>query len=373
MRSEPTGYAAAARNAATEAEKDAAGARAAANAATADADNAATVASAAERAAVAAEAAAANAQKSATEADQAATRAEAALRERIKAQRTVRVDAGSPATEPDLTSDEEAILLKTCGQTCVDQWRAAKAATAQDVLDWVKANGGEILLDTVGYTDAKKCFSEGDVEGCLWTLVNAISIATIALKLPAISMAIARVAMGITKFFEASAKGKRVLKELRAEPPFPDSRSGGRVLLLAPGRAPASSSGPAPARPRPGSGLLAPGLLQAPFPEAALAGPHRPVQALSAPTEPQLPLYLPTSPGGFAGHGGRLSSDPVLAQGAHDHDEGRLLPDVMRRVRRKGPAQVRCYWEGLSLLRGLRRHRVLGAGAPVACRHRRTG
>lgn len=210
------GEAAAARNAATEAEKDAAGARAAANAATVTADKAATVASAAERAAVVAEAAAANAQKSATEADQAATRAEEALRERIKAQRAARVDAGSPATEPDLTSDEEAILLKTCGQTCVDQWRAAKAATAQDVLDWVKANGGEILLDTIGYTDAKKCFSEGDVEGCLWTLVNAISIATIALKLPAISVAIARVAMGITKFFEASAKGKRVLKELRS-------------------------------------------------------------------------------------------------------------------------------------------------------------
>ncbi|MFM9613488.1 hypothetical protein [Streptomyces niveiscabiei] len=207
--------AAAARNAATEAEKDAASARSAANAAEADASQAGIVAAAAERAATAAEAAAANAQQSATEANQAATRAEEAAKKRLEEQRKARVDAGAPDTGAPLSSAEEALLLKQCGQTCVDEWKEAFALAGKDVLDWVKANGGAVLLDVIGYTDAKACFSEGDIEACLWTAVNAASIAVVVAKLPALSVAIARVSLGIGKFFEASARGKRVLAEFR--------------------------------------------------------------------------------------------------------------------------------------------------------------
>ncbi|MFF3584947.1 hypothetical protein [Streptomyces mirabilis] len=209
------GEATAARNAATEAEKDAAGAHGAANAAQADATQAGIVAAAAERDAIAAETAAANAQQSATEADQAATRAEEAAKKRLEEQRKARVDAGGPDTGAPLSSDEEALLRKECGQTCVDQWQEALGLAGKDVLDWVKANGGAILLDVIGYTDAKACFSEGDIEACLWTAVNALSLAVLVAKLPALSVAITRITLGITEFFEASARGKRVLKEFR--------------------------------------------------------------------------------------------------------------------------------------------------------------
>ncbi|MFF9688810.1 hypothetical protein [Streptomyces sp. NPDC014623] len=206
--------AAAARNAATEAELDAEGAHKAADAAQSDADSANSIAQYAEEAAVRAEAAAANAQDSAVEADEAATRAEEALRQRIEAARAERAE-GAVDTGAELSSEEEAILLRLCGQSCVDEWRVAKDATAQDVLDWIKANGGEIILDVVGYTDAKICFTKGDIEACLWTLINAASVAVVVLKLPALTVAVARVTAGITKFFEASAKGKRTLTKLR--------------------------------------------------------------------------------------------------------------------------------------------------------------
>ncbi|GHA84495.1 hypothetical protein ACIQRS_30450 [Streptomyces termitum] len=206
--------AASARAAASAAELDAEAARASANAAEGDASAAHAVADRAEQDALSAEAAAENAQASAREADAAATRAEAALQERIEAARAQRAE--SPVdTGAELTADEEKILLAACGQTCVDQWRAAKAATAQDVLDWVKANGGQIILDVVGYNDAKACFTKGDVEGCLWTLINAASLAVVVAKLPQLTVAVGRVVLGIKAFFEASAKGRRTLKKLR--------------------------------------------------------------------------------------------------------------------------------------------------------------
>ncbi|MYX74732.1 hypothetical protein [Streptomyces sp. SID3915] len=190
------------------------GAHNAADAAQGDADSANSIAQYAEEAAVRAEAAAANAQASAVEADEAATRTEEALRQRIEAARAERAE-GAGDTGAELSGEEESILLRLCGQSCVDEWRVAKNATAQDVLDWIKANGGEIILDVVGYTDAKTCFTKGDIEACLWTLINAASVAVVVLKLPALSVAVARVTAGITKFFEASAKGKRTLKKLR--------------------------------------------------------------------------------------------------------------------------------------------------------------
>ncbi|MFI9102892.1 hypothetical protein ACIGXA_20455 [Streptomyces fildesensis] len=209
-----SGEATAARASATEAEQDAASARGAANAAQADATQAGTIATAAERDATSAETAASNAHESATEADQAATRAEEEQRKRIEANRADRVN-GAPDTGPDLTADEEAILLQTCGQTCVDEWRAAKAVTAQDVIDWIKANGAGIILDLVGYTDAKACFSKGDIEACLWTLVNAGSYALLILKFEAVAAAMVKIGTGLSKFFEASAAGKRTLDRLR--------------------------------------------------------------------------------------------------------------------------------------------------------------
>lgn len=202
-------------NSATEAEKDASSARSAATSAEQDASAADRTATRAESDATAAEGAAANADTYAEQADKAATRAEAEERERAKQEREEIVASGGSTAEYVLTKDEEAALLAECGQQCVDQYREAMAAANQDVIDWVKSNGGEILIDLIGIKDAKKCFSDPDIESCLWTAVNAVGIVTIIGKAPAVGSAILRVSIGVGKFFEGASKARKTLKALK--------------------------------------------------------------------------------------------------------------------------------------------------------------
>ncbi|WP_309049903.1 hypothetical protein [Streptomyces sp.] len=218
-----TSEAAAANAAASEAEKDAVGARDAATAAEGDAGQANTVASAAERDATRAETAASNAREDAVEADQAADRAEEELRKRIAEQRQKRISEATPDpstgpdpdTGPDLTESEEEILLRLCGQECVDQYRAARALAGEDILDWVIANGGQILLDTIGWPDLKACFTKGDVEACLWTLFNVVTTLIPVGKIPAVTKAIVKIGTGVDDFFEKAAGAKRTLEKLK--------------------------------------------------------------------------------------------------------------------------------------------------------------
>ncbi len=200
---------------ATDAERDAAGARSAAGAAERDATAAQSSATTAEKDAVKAETAAANAQGAAQDADAAATRAEEAERKRLAELRRQRADAASPDVGPDLPANEEAILLRLCGQECVDQFRAARALAGEDLLVWVKENGGQILLDFIGWTDLKACLSQGDVESCLWTLVNLVGTVTLVGKIPALAKAVVKVSSGVAGFFEQSARAKRTLDKLR--------------------------------------------------------------------------------------------------------------------------------------------------------------
>ncbi|MFD7169114.1 hypothetical protein ACFWAG_38270, partial [Streptomyces violascens] len=210
-----TSAAAAADRDATEAEKDAASANTAATAAEADASTSNTVATQAEKDATKAETAASNADEAAKDADAAATHAEEEQRKRLEELRKQRADAGSPDVGPDLSSDDEAILLRLCGQECVDEFRAARALSGQDLLAWVKENGGAILLDYIGWTDLKNCLTKGDVESCLWTLVNAVGLAIPLTKIPAVGKAVFRITSGVVGFFEKSAKAKRALSKIK--------------------------------------------------------------------------------------------------------------------------------------------------------------
>ncbi|GGJ20977.1 hypothetical protein [Streptomyces lacrimifluminis] len=207
--------AAEANNEATEAEKSATNARASADAATLDAGAADSAATGAEEDAVAAEKSAANANQDAKEADEAADRAEEEFRKRQEEERKAALDAPRPDTGPDLTQDDEALLLAHCGQPCVDEFRKAKQLLAMDVIDWVIANGGQILLDELGYTEAKKCFTQPDVESCLWTLVNVIMLGAGVAKIPGVTKAIYRVSSGIHSFWEGLDKAKDTLDRLR--------------------------------------------------------------------------------------------------------------------------------------------------------------
>ncbi|MFD8572704.1 hypothetical protein [Streptomyces sp. NPDC059639] len=213
--------AAAADNAATEAEKDAASARSAASAAGQDASTARGAADKAEQDASTAETAAANAHTAAGEAENAASHAEEVERQEIEADRKAAMQGGDTGilggngAWGELSASDEEILLAECGQSCVDDYRAAFSAVSMTVVEWLKANGADILLELIGVNDLKRCFGQGDVESCLWTLVNVASLVAVVGKFPAVSKAIARVTSGIAKFFEKAEQGKKTLDRLR--------------------------------------------------------------------------------------------------------------------------------------------------------------
>ncbi|MER5781616.1 hypothetical protein ABT104_07780 [Streptomyces mobaraensis] len=211
--------AAAARNSADEAEKDAGSARQAAGSAERDASAARDSAAKSDRNATSAEQAAEHARDEATRADQAATRAEAEERARQEAARKKAMETGSTGVSggggPDLGADDESVLLRVCGRACLDEYRGAQKAASMSVVDWVKENGGEILLEVLGVDNVKRCFGEGDVESCLWSLVDAAGWLTVIAKIKPIGTAIFRVATGISAFFEKAQWGKRTTDRLR--------------------------------------------------------------------------------------------------------------------------------------------------------------
>ncbi|WP_435157325.1 polymorphic toxin-type HINT domain-containing protein [Amycolatopsis sacchari] len=203
--------AAAARAAASAAESDAAAARDAAGRAESDATAAETAATEAQTHADATAEAARNAMQAAIDAGHAADRAEQAERDRQAAERAAQAaQAGDDV--PDMTAEEEQLLYQMGGPDLVEQNREALEQAKKGIIDYLIENGGQVLLDIIGVTDAKKCFSEGDVAACLWTVVNVGSLLLLLAKLPAVASAITKVVAGLTKFLEASAAGREILE-----------------------------------------------------------------------------------------------------------------------------------------------------------------
>ncbi|MFF0148780.1 polymorphic toxin-type HINT domain-containing protein [Amycolatopsis sulphurea] len=242
--------------AASAAERDAAAARAAANRAESDAAAARGAASRAESDATAAEKAAAEAQthadntaqaardalQHAIDAGHAADRAEQAERERKAAERAKQVqrldDAG-----PDPTGEDIDALFSDGGEELVNRYLAAREQTKKGIIDYLVQNGGQTLLDLIGYTDAKRCFGEGDVAACLWTVLNVGTLISMAGKVPEVVAAIAKVGGGLTKFLDEAKTGQKFLEQMRgvvtaAEarcPSVPNSFSPATPVLLADG------------------------------------------------------------------------------------------------------------------------------------------
>ncbi|NJP94867.1 hypothetical protein HCN51_36460 [Nonomuraea sp. FMUSA5-5] len=207
--------AASARSSAHEAEKDAASARSAASTAEHDASDARDLATRAEQDADAAQTAAGNAQNSAKEADQAAQRAEEQERKEEQEARAAAAASGSRDAGPDLTADDETILRQVCGDACVEEFRTAKADASRDVMQWVRDNGGGVLLEVFGVENVRRCVGSPAVERCLTALVDAGSWLTLIGKIPAVSKAIIRIGSGIDKFYSETKKAKRAVDRLR--------------------------------------------------------------------------------------------------------------------------------------------------------------
>ncbi|MDT7726630.1 MAG: hypothetical protein QOI21_3206, partial [Actinomycetota bacterium] len=179
-----------ARKAANAASNDAAAARTAADSAQVHANNAAEAAK--------------NALANAVVAGQAADRAEEAARKAEEERRKQQADHSDDG-DPGLSADDEARLLKDLSPEAVDEYRRMLADAKKCVIEHILENGGQVLLDLIGYTDAKECFTKGDVEACPWTVVNVGSLLAIIAKLSAVASAVTKVVAGLTKFLEASS------------------------------------------------------------------------------------------------------------------------------------------------------------------------
>ena len=209
--------AAAARAAASAAESDAAAARGAADRAESDATAAEKAATEAQQHADNTATAARNAMQAAVDAGHAADRAEEAERQRQAEERKNQVAQSDGGMKP-LTPEEEQLLLEAGGPDLLQQYKDGLAAANKGILDFIKENGADVLLELIGVKDAERCFGEGDIISCLWTVVNVGSLLIAIGKIPAVSKAIGRVAEGLSKFLEGTGAGRALLEKLNKIP-----------------------------------------------------------------------------------------------------------------------------------------------------------
>ncbi|MEV6877770.1 polymorphic toxin-type HINT domain-containing protein [Amycolatopsis sp. NPDC051128] len=131
-------------------------------------------------------------------------------------------NVGQPgsATDDDnevLSGSDEDVLRLEGGQAAVDEYRKAMSDADKGVLDWILENGGKVILDIVGWEDARKCFTEGDIGGCIFTALNAIGpirALKVAFKLPEAFSAGVKLVTGFHRFREAVAAGRAVVDRL---------------------------------------------------------------------------------------------------------------------------------------------------------------
>jgi len=211
------GDAAAARSAASAAESDAAAARGAADQAEADATKANDAADSAQKHADAVAEAAQHARDSAVQAQQAADRAEEAARKAEEANRKEQADGLNGETPPGMSDDEKFYLWSEGGDDLVNEFQDSLKAASEGILDFIKQNGADVLLEIIGVKDAQRCFGEGDIVSCLWTVVNAASLIALIAKIPAVASAIAKITGGVAKFLEATAVGQKFLELARSK------------------------------------------------------------------------------------------------------------------------------------------------------------
>ncbi|MFC9704149.1 polymorphic toxin type 27 domain-containing protein [Streptomyces sp. NPDC056943] len=156
-------------------------------------------------------------------AEEAAKKIEREQREKNEAAHQEALDAGTTPIKggasnwPALGEREERILLDSCGQACVDEYRKGLAAVSVNVVDWATANGGQILFEQLDAAKVKDCLASRDVDDCLWALVDIPSSSVIVGRIPALAVAIEKVSDGMRKIFDDADKALRRLNELAAD------------------------------------------------------------------------------------------------------------------------------------------------------------
>ncbi|MFD2457210.1 polymorphic toxin-type HINT domain-containing protein, partial [Amycolatopsis samaneae] len=131
---------------------------------------------------------------------------------------------GQPGTGVDddhevLPAGDDDVLRLDGGQQQVDEYHGAQRDANKSVIDWVVENGGQVILDIIGYTDAKKCFTEGDIVSCIFTALNAIGplkAIAVAFKLPKAFAVAVKLVTGFGRFREVTAAARTLFERVGA-------------------------------------------------------------------------------------------------------------------------------------------------------------
>ncbi|WP_414944489.1 DNA/RNA non-specific endonuclease [Amycolatopsis sp. cmx-11-32] len=141
-------------------------------------------------------------------------RQEEEARERAEAEQAITDDSEVPA----LTPEEEELLRAEKGQAGVDEYNRARADANRDLMGLIVDEGGQVILDLIGYTDAKRCFMEGDFISCVMTVINALpilKIASVLRKIPDAVSATVRIVKGIRTFKDVKMASRRIADNVR--------------------------------------------------------------------------------------------------------------------------------------------------------------
>ncbi|RSM36956.1 hypothetical protein DMA12_38340 [Amycolatopsis balhimycina DSM 5908] len=210
------GQAAAARGAATQAETDAA----AAHAAAAQAETyAAEAAAAAERARAHAQEtsnAAQRARDAAADAQRAADQAEKDQRQRDAEIQQAKAMVLAGCLPGLSVEDIDELVAEPDSEAALTEYRTAQQGcmNGEDVVSFLAEVGGEVLLEYIGIPDFKRCLGSGNIEACLWSVVNVVGLVLPFVKGKAIVKAITAVIVNFGKYLAKSEKIARLAEKM---------------------------------------------------------------------------------------------------------------------------------------------------------------
>ncbi len=85
------------------------------------------------------------------------------------------------------------------------------ADSGKSISEWLEEEGADFILEFIGEKDLERCFGEGNIEACLWSVFNIGSLVFAPAKLPKLIAAVDKAMKGWPAFKQASKKAEDAL------------------------------------------------------------------------------------------------------------------------------------------------------------------
>nr|WP_052477899.1 hypothetical protein [Kibdelosporangium sp. MJ126-NF4]CEL14849.1 Phage tail fiber protein [Kibdelosporangium sp. MJ126-NF4]CTQ96520.1 Phage tail fiber protein [Kibdelosporangium sp. MJ126-NF4] len=118
---------------------------------------------------------------------------------------------------PGVTADDMALMQSTDeGVAALGEYQQILQGCSNggSVSSFLTEIGAEVLLEFIGWRDLERCFSEGNIGSCIWTVINVLSFATIVAKAPQIAAAIGKVLANVGKYLLKSERIRKIASKV---------------------------------------------------------------------------------------------------------------------------------------------------------------